>query len=212
MHVITLASRKGGVGKSLLTANLAVCSAERRERTFAIDLDPQGSLTHWGEWRGDEDTPEVPVDKTTPAGLESALKGLKANGYDTVYIDTAGSDHAGSSEAVRLSTLTIIPLQCTAVDFDAIQDTLAVVKRLDVPAVAVINQVNLRSGARISDAVTALNGNVAPHIPHRVALSDAFANGRGIVEMLFKDNPGSTEMWALWRFVHQKLRGQQNGS
>jgi len=43
MQVITLISGKGGVGKTTLTANLAVALAQRDKRVLLIDLDPQNA-------------------------------------------------------------------------------------------------------------------------------------------------------------------------
>jgi cellulose synthase operon protein YhjQ len=44
MIVITVASPKGGVGKTSLTANMAASLTLRGRRVFAIDLDPQNAL------------------------------------------------------------------------------------------------------------------------------------------------------------------------
>jgi cellulose synthase operon protein YhjQ len=44
MIVLTVASPKGGVGKTSLTANLAASLAARGRRVFAVDLDPQNAL------------------------------------------------------------------------------------------------------------------------------------------------------------------------
>jgi chromosome partitioning protein len=48
MHVIVLASQKGGSGKTTLTGNLAI-AAELAGNGSAvlIDTDPQGSLAAW---------------------------------------------------------------------------------------------------------------------------------------------------------------------
>ncbi|MDX9723712.1 MAG: ParA family protein [Myxococcota bacterium] len=42
---LTLASQKGGVGKTTLSLNLAVAFAERGLRTLLVDLDPQGAVS-----------------------------------------------------------------------------------------------------------------------------------------------------------------------
>ena len=48
--VIAVAQQKGGAGKTMLAAQLAVVLAE--SATVAVlDIDPQGSLTIWGKLR-----------------------------------------------------------------------------------------------------------------------------------------------------------------
>jgi CO dehydrogenase nickel-insertion accessory protein CooC1 len=51
MVVITVASRKGGSGKSTLTAHLAAYANKASRRCLLIDADPQGSLTLWHRLR-----------------------------------------------------------------------------------------------------------------------------------------------------------------
>lgn len=45
MYVVTPGQQKGGVGKTTVTANLAVIAGETGLRTLAVDLDPQSHLT-----------------------------------------------------------------------------------------------------------------------------------------------------------------------
>jgi chromosome partitioning protein len=44
MRSIALLTRKGGAGKTTLTASLAVAAAAAGEKVIAFDLDSQGSL------------------------------------------------------------------------------------------------------------------------------------------------------------------------
>ena len=55
MNVVTLASRKGGAGKSTLTAHLSACAHAAGRRCLVIDADPQGSVTLWHSLRPDRD-------------------------------------------------------------------------------------------------------------------------------------------------------------
>jgi chromosome partitioning protein len=57
MNVITLASRKGGSGKSTLTAHLAAFAQKLGKRSLILDADPQGSLTLWHSMRRDGQPP-----------------------------------------------------------------------------------------------------------------------------------------------------------
>lgn len=55
MRIIVVASQKGGTGKTTTAAAIACWAAEHGKKTLAVDLDPQGSLTHI--FRGDGTAP-----------------------------------------------------------------------------------------------------------------------------------------------------------
>ena len=50
MHVILVATQKGGAGKSTLCAHFEALAA-REAKTLLVDADPQGSLTGWYQSR-----------------------------------------------------------------------------------------------------------------------------------------------------------------
>src|SRR5437016_4504105 len=45
--VITVAQQKGGAGKTTVAAHVAVALSQKGNRVAIIDIDPQGSLSHW---------------------------------------------------------------------------------------------------------------------------------------------------------------------
>ena len=45
MNVLTIASQKGGTGKTTTAAAIAQAAASARRSVLAIDLDPQGNLS-----------------------------------------------------------------------------------------------------------------------------------------------------------------------
>ena len=61
MRILTIASQKGGSGKTTLTAHLAVEAEYRKAGPVAvIDTDPQGSLASWWNTR-EAPTPFLPL-------------------------------------------------------------------------------------------------------------------------------------------------------
>ena len=66
MNVITLASRKGGSGKSTLTAHLAAFAQKLGKRALILDADPQGSLTLWHARRSRCLVKGWPLDRVIP--------------------------------------------------------------------------------------------------------------------------------------------------
>ena len=105
MNIITMASRKGGAGKSTLTAHLAALCHQAGHRTVVIDADPQGSLTLWHSLRPDRQ-PDL---RSGARGIERALAHAMVEGYAWAFIDTAASMWVVAQEAIRAATMVLIP-------------------------------------------------------------------------------------------------------
>ena len=105
MNVITLASRKGGAGKSTLTAHLAGYAHAQGHRTLVIDADPQGSLTLWHAQRRNGE----PRLQSASRGVERAVAYAMVEGYEWVFIDTAPTMWLVVQEAIRAATLVVDP-------------------------------------------------------------------------------------------------------
>src|ERR1700722_20100192 len=117
MNVITLASRKGGVGKSTLTAHLAGFAHLVGYRTMVVDADPQGSLTLWHsmraqQMRGQEIRGQDGLALQNPAqGMNRILASAQLAGYQWALIDTAPTTWVVVQEAIRAATLVLIPVR-----------------------------------------------------------------------------------------------------
>jgi len=105
MNVVTLASRKGGAGKSTLTAHLAACAYGAGHRCLVIDADPQGSLTLWHSLRAHEG----PALQSAARGIERVVAFAAIEAYEWVFIDTAPTMWVVVQEAMRAATLVLIP-------------------------------------------------------------------------------------------------------
>src|ERR1700756_1309059 len=101
MNVITLASRKGGAGKSTLTAHLAGLAVRQGRRCLLVDADPQGSLTLWHSRR-----PDGRLRLETAAyGIDRVLAPAMIEGCEWAFIDTAPTMWVVVKEAIRAATL-----------------------------------------------------------------------------------------------------------
>jgi cellulose biosynthesis protein BcsQ len=130
MVVITVASRKGGSGKSTLTANLAAFADKASRRCLLIDADPQGSLSLW---HGLRKSGEPPL-RTAVRGVENLVGAAKQAGFEWVFIDTPPQMSGIVNDAVRTATLVVIPARPSVFDLDAVKETIAYARERRKPA------------------------------------------------------------------------------
>src|SRR6202045_3544333 len=135
MNIITMASRKGGAGKSTLTAHLAALCHQAGHRTVVIDADPQGSLTLWHSLRPDRQ-PDL---RSGARGIERALAHAMVEGYAWAFIDTAASMWVVAQEAIRAATMVLIPARPGFFDLNAVHETVAAARERNKPYAVVLN-------------------------------------------------------------------------
>lgn len=205
MHVIVLASQKGGAGKTTLSRHLAV-QAERvgDGPVVLIDADPQGGLAGWWN-RRQADTPVFFASNLDdlPQHLTQAERG----GFKLVIIDTPPQATALIRSVVRLANLVLIPTRPSPDDLDAVGRTIDIVEDAGKPMVFVIN--GATKNARITgQAAIALSqsGTVAsPMIHHSVSFPTSGIDGRTVGELEASGNP-AREIAELWTYVSVRLR------
>ena len=114
--IITLASSKGGVGKSTLTGCLAGAWAADGNTVHVIDLDNNRTISRWFT-----DTarrpPGITVSAPDPTNLTDHLAELSATSApDLILIDVAGTYERALTVAVARAHLTLIPAAPTEAD------------------------------------------------------------------------------------------------
>lgn len=114
--IITLASSKGGVGKSTLTGCLAGVWAASGHTVHIVDLDSNRTITRWF---GDEDQRPrgLSVAAPDPADLTAHLESTIADtDPDLVLIDVAGAYERALTLSAARAHLTLIPASPTEAD------------------------------------------------------------------------------------------------
>lgn len=204
MHVLAIASRKGGSGKTTLTGHLSVEAERQGHGPVAImDVDPQGSLADWWNER----------EAATPLFINSSLKTLagnierlKAGGIRTVIIDTPPAITGAIRQVVDVSDLVLIPTRPSPHDLRSVTATVALVEDMGKPLVFVINAATPR--ARITrQAVAALSqhGPLAPSLIHqRVDFASSMIDGRTVME-LPNAKLAKSEIERIWKYLANRM-------
>src|SRR5437870_1827645 len=106
--IITLASSKGGVGKSTTAASLAGALAYAGNRVHIIDLD--NNHTVW-RWLGNaKSRHSISVYEADPQDLTEHLANIAGEAApDVTLIDIAGTYERALTVAIARAHLTIIP-------------------------------------------------------------------------------------------------------
>jgi chromosome partitioning protein len=137
--IITLAHQKGGVGKSTLALNLALCFKDQL-RVALIDADLQGSIYHLKE-----DIPELDI--LAPEKINE----IPLLDHDLIIVDTPPYLSNRLSDLFSYSDYVLVPTKAGFFDVMAIRSTLALIKfsqakNSKLKAGIVLNMIKPRSG------------------------------------------------------------------
>ena len=206
MHVLVIASRKGGAGKTTLAGHLAVEAERAGAGPVAVaDVDTQGSLAEW--WNAREAATPLFV-QTSVASLAADVERLQHHGIELLIVDTPPALTAEIGEVVKLADLVLIPTRPSPHDLRSIGATVEPGEHLGKPRLFVLNGATPR--ARITaEAITVLSqhGLLAPSIIHqRVDFAASMVDGRTVMEVP-GESRSAEEIQRLWAYIDERLNG-----
>jgi chromosome partitioning protein len=208
MNVVTLASRKGGTGKSTLTAHLAACAYSAGRRCLVIDADPQSSLTLWHSLRADGQPPL----QNAARGIDRALAFAALDGYQWVFIDTAPTMWVVVQEAIRAATLVVIPARPGFFDLNAVRETVTAARERNKPYCVVLNAAPSKRDDREAPILAQSRAFLDKHqipvwagqISQRAAFALTLAAGTSACEHA-PDTAAAAEMAGLWSAIERSV-------
>lgn len=151
MKIITTSHQKGGVGKTSLTVNLALCYAQSL-KVAVIDTDLQGSLSGIsGMLSG--------IDVLPFAQYSKNIKGLRQLDYDIIIIDTPPYLTDMLTKLFEISDYVLVPSKVSYVDIMAVRATIDMINDVrrthpQLKAGLVLNMV--KSSSSINDEIKEL--------------------------------------------------------
>jgi chromosome partitioning protein len=207
MDVIALASRKGGAGKTTLSAHIAVAAESAGAGPVAIiDADPMSGLSTWWNKRS-ADTPVFA--KVEGVGFTKTLAALQKQGVRLVVIDTPPADGSVVAPIIRLADLVVVPVVPSPHDIWAIGNTIGVVEDTGVPLIFVINNAG---GAKLtSQTVRQLSqhGTVAMSMcKSRQDYRSSMIDGRVCSEVV-PNGKSAAEVADLWTYLQTRLQKKE---
>jgi chromosome partitioning protein len=184
--VITLATSKGGAGKSTLTRSLAAHWFNIGMKIVVIDADPQGSVINRHDATGL--LSGLSVIAEPEESVSSLIEELKDK-YNYIIVDTGGFRNRTTVRALVSSNLAIIPLKPSADDVAGALETYNLIEELNKTPERLYCPIQYRMIITMSQQNTVIARHVRNELEqqkylvlksemyHRVAYPEAAING-----------------------------------
>jgi len=212
VYVVTMASQKGGAGKSTLSILLAAMFAHANLRCVLVDCDAgQHTVMAWAAQRPGREPAVLAVEGS--AALEAACVEAGRRRADFCLVDTPAGIADVTTAAVARSDLVLIPTKCDVTDRWAVRNTVSTVARTGRRFLVVPTEVPARRLGLAASDLRRLRHDLADieahvwtgQISERRVISYDLAEGRVPSETDWR-GPTNQECVALWRRMMEILQ------
>lgn len=210
--IVALAQTKGGVGKTMLSVNIAVERSRFGRDVLLIDADNQASSADFAAIRAETlGDPGFTTVQLSGAAVRTECLRLSSK-YTDIIIDCGGRDSGGLRAALTVCDVAIVPFQPRTADIwtlDRMAELVAEARHINtrLRALSVVNCADA-AGNSNDDAASVLgvNGEIAYSqimIGRRKAFENGFLAGLGASELKRPDPKACAEMAALVALAFQ---------
>jgi chromosome partitioning protein len=184
VSVLTIASSKGGPGKTTVAMLLAGSLAGEGLRVVALDADPTQAFARWAAnaYEGDAFESHAEADETRLAHLIDSTASIA----DVVIVDTAGFGNRAAAVAMTSADAVLVPALSGEADVTEAEKTvrlaegLARAARRDIPTAVLLNRVRRTQLARhaAQEVLTARLPRLEASLSDLVAYGELSYSGR----------------------------------
>lgn len=223
--IVMVAQTKGGVGKSMIAANLAAMVASKGKTVLLVDADRQQTCSKWSSTRiiGGI-TPDVRVvclqiDANTTAKEFSASLGKLQERYDEVVVDCGGQDSKELRASLMKADVLVAPCRPTQSDIWGLDDLDKLVISVNqirsetpISALVVLNMTDpLNIHGAKEDALSAIGELKGVQysgcaVMNRPTFNSAFQSGRAVSDLDISHEPSrkaTAEIKAIFNCVYE---------
>lgn len=220
--IIVLANQKGGVGKSCLSQNIAICLHRQGKKVILLDADSQKTSAMWVQDRRENES--VDVDNDIHFGMvfgkcRGDIISYKENGYHVV-VDCGGLDSDTMRQAILAADQVIVPFRAKNKDLSVVENMFEIIDESklvnpELVANAVITQCPTlpNQAQRILDAkeyckafgLIPLNSITY----NRNVYDDADESGLSVFEIEGQDDASKKAIVEIESIVEEILHGHQ---
>lgn len=213
MAVIAITGRKGGIGKSTITGNLAAEFADLGYSVAVLDTDSQKSLTKWASLgNGLLAAITTPVETTHPEQFKRAVEHARASAK-VVLVDTPPAFADPALLATLVADIVLIPCGPSPLDIMEAGETLELIKEAKKqrggrkPLIRFIpSKLISRAGLSndLPETLASLGEKVLPGLHQRTVVAEASIEGQTVAEYA-KASQARAEFQALAAAIKEMI-------
>ncbi len=209
---IAITNLKGGVGKSTITQNLAVCLAHFGYKVVIVDTDTNQNSLAWFGAR-DIELPNINVVGVSESeAISKSIENLHQD-YDIVLIDGTPNLSKMATRIILVSDILLVPIRPSAQDFRTVDEFIkrfnkAKEFRETIPAYFILNEFSKQKKVHEGISQKIKSSFEIPilksTINSRVAYTEASVTGKGVYE--YSDPKAKNEIFNLTKEVLSKAK------
>lgn len=198
VKVVAVTSRKGGTGKSTVSAHLSVSAGVGAVLIDTDDQDTEGSSATWMQSRSATTPRFYSYGDYKRYGLEQLIHRAEADGASHVIVDTSPSADASIASIIGLADVVLVVTEPSFLPLKALPRSLELAAAAGKPALVVLNKVkeNRRETSETRAALTEAEISFC-ELSDLADFGRALAAGQAVYEFAPKSK-SAQQIAALW--------------